>query len=375
MKKFLVTSALVGSAALFATAASAAPTVTVGGHADFQAGITDQDAGYEGNSRDLNLRNDYELHFNVEGKADNGLTYGATVELEADVNDDSDGEGDNADKTYVYVEGGFGRVELGANSSAAQTMRVDASSIARATGGIDGDFYHNVNIDGIVDGAGNAVPFIYQAGLTTEQAKTSESSDAEDANKITYYSARHSGVQLGVSYTPDTGAVGTAEGFSGEKDDAQYENVWNIGLNYNGQYNDVSVAAAATYEAGDSENDDREDLASYNLGLSLAVRGFSLAGSYADLDDSAQVKGSNTEAEYWTVGAAYEQGPAGISVTYLDSESNDNELTNVVVGVDYQLAPGFVPYVEAAFFDFDPKDATIAANDGSVFLIGTELTF
>lgn len=369
MKKLLVTSALVGSAALFATAASAAPTVTVGGHADFQAGITDQDATYEGNSRDLNLRNDYELHFNVEGKADNGLTYGATVELEADVNDDSNGEGENADKTFVYVEGNFGRVELGANSSAAQTMRVDASTIARATGGIDGDFYHNVNIDGI------GVPFIYQAGLFTEQAKVDSDSDAEDANKITYYSARHSGVQLGLSYTPDTGAIGTAEGFSGEKDAEQYENVWNIGLNYNGQYNDVNVAAAATYESGDSENDDLEDLSGYTLGASLSVRGFSLAGSYADLEESGQTKGSSADASYWTVGASYVQGPAGISVTYLDSEAADNELTNVVVGVDYQLAPGFVPYVEAAFFDFDPNSTAVKANDGSVFLIGTELTF
>lgn len=369
MKKFLLTSALVGSAALVASSATAAPSVSVGGQADFQAGITDQDSNYEGNSRELNLRNDYELHFNVEGKADNGLTYGATIELEADVNDDSNGEGENSDKTFIYVESGLGRVELGANTSAAAALRVDASSIARATGGIDGDFYHYVNIDGL------GVPFIYQAGLFTEQAKVQEDSDAEDANKITYYSARHSGVQLGVSYTPDTGNIGTAEGFSDENDAEQYENVWNVGLNYNGQYNDVNVAAAATYEVGDAETDASEDLNGYTLGLSLSVRGFSLAGSYADLDDSGQDKNSNKESEYWTIGAAYEQGPAGISVTYLDSEAADNELTNLVVGVDYQLAPGFVPYIEAAFFDFDPKDTSIKANDGSVFLVGTELTF
>lgn len=370
MKKLLATSALVGAAALFATSANAAPSVSVGGQIDFQAGFTDQDSSYEtgANSRDAKFRNDTEIHVSAEGKTDSGLTYGAVIELEADVNDDDDSEGENADKTYVYVEGSFGRVEMGANTDAAEASRVSAASIARATGGIDGDYKHFVNIAGVTG------TFIDGSGLPTANSPTAADGLAADANKLTYYSPRVSGVQLGVSYTPDQGDTGTATGFTGEANGDQ-ESVWNVGLNYSGQFNEAAVNASATYETGESENAAVEDLSAYAVGASVAYRGLSVAGSYADFDDSGMAVGSNKDAGYWTVGAAYEQGPAGISVTYIDGEYADNDATNLVVGADYQLAPGLVPYAEVSFFDFDPIATGAVSNDGTVVLLGTELTF
>lgn len=372
MKKVLLgTTAMV---ALFATPAFAQLDVNVGGFIDFQAGFADQDLDTVGAaSRDVKFQNDTELHFKVEGKSDNGLDYGAVIELEADVTSDADNEGLNADKTYIFGQGGFGRVELGNNSSASDTMQVDAGTIARATGGTDGDFYDFANLTGV---AGSGAPaglaplmFIFSDDLPT----AAQAGITEDATKITYYTPRFSGVQFGASFTPDQGDGGSAAGFTGDLG-TDYENVFNLGLNYTAQHGQIGVQASATGEFADNESATVEDLEAYALGLVLSYGNFSVAGSYADWQDSFQAVGANEDSDYWTLGAAYEQGPVGVSATYLDSSFAGNDLELLSLGADYQLAAGLVPYVEVNLFDAD-QNGTTSDNDGTVVLVGTQLNF
>ena len=346
-----------------------APSVSVGGFIDFQAGFTDQDSAFEtgANSREYKFQNDTEVHIAVEGAADNGLAYGAVIELEADTNADADGEGLNADKTYLFLESSAGRLELGNNEGAEQALNVSAASIARATGGVDGDFYDFAN----VGGSTGTIPFIIRPDLPAAHAR----GVTEDATKITYYTPRFSGLQLGVSYTPDQGDGGTASGFTGEIPGTDQENVFGLGLNYQGQYEEVGVEASLVGEFGDAEAAGTEDVSAWGGGLVLSSRGFSLAGSYHDWGDSGLAVGTvNDDQNVWTVGGAYETGPFGVSVTYLDSESQDHDFTNLSFGADYQLAPGLVPYVEVTLFDADENGTTVD-NDGSVVLVGAELSF
>ncbi len=131
MKKFLLgTSALIGAVAFAGAAFAEAPKVTVGGTADFQVGIESDDQ--DTNQRSQAFRNDTEISFKVDGKTDSGLGYGGEIVLEADVTDDSDSQGTNAAKTFVYLDGMWGRVEMGSNVGPTNTLKVDASSIARA---------------------------------------------------------------------------------------------------------------------------------------------------------------------------------------------------------------------------------------------------
>jgi len=347
--------------------------LTVGGFIDFQAGFTDQDSFFEtsgaaGNSRDFKTQNDTEIQVRVDGKTDSGLEYGAVIELNADVSDDGDGDGGNADKTYIYVgNDSFGRVELGANSGSTTTMNVNAASIARATGGVDGDWYDFVNTT-----ASTGAGFITTPELPA--AAAAEGGVREDANKITYYTPSFSGVTLGVSFTPDEGDSGTAAAFTGDLGNDQ-ENVFGIALGYDQDYDNVNVKASIIGEIGESENAAIEDTNAWGLGLAVASQGFSVAGSYADWSDSGLAVGTvNDDQRVWTLGAAYEQDQFGVSITYLDSESQDNELTNLALGADYQLAPGLVTYVDVSLFDMDGA-GTAVDNDGSVILIGTELSF
>lgn len=412
MKKILLTTTALGVFAA-GSAVAAGPTVTIGGHADFQVGVSDQDAAYEPAGsiydRSTHTRTDTEVHVKVDGKTDNGLGYGAHIELEADPNgDDNTSQGssdysENAERVFIYVESGYGRVEAGANSSASETLKVDAGSFARATGGINGDYYHYIDLDGTAgQGGGLTDTYIVLPELPTAAfpgvsngGNESSRNILATANKVTYYTPRVQGFQAGVSYTPDLNERGTAVGFSTEtgtttafasgKAVPDFENVWNLGLNYQGEFNGVGLEASATGEFGDTEDTsaNRDDLRAYAFGAAANFAGFTVGGSYGILDELGALASVGTEGEYWTAGAAYEYGPFAGSVTYLDSSLEDDtastdpdkDFQNLSVGVDYQLAPGLVPYVEVSFFDLDDNTAGNTDNDGSVILFGTELNF
>lgn len=408
MKKLLLaTSALVGLASTAALAggghapAAATPTsanagalnVMVGGFINVEHSIADQDnnAGNQGitstntagTTRDTSFTNDAEIHITVAGSAED-FDYGGVIELNAQI-DSSDAEsGDNADRVYIFAENdGFGRVEFGGNAGASQTLEIDASNIARATGGVEGNWWHYVDVDGISTTSGTNVTaetFILQPNLVAAELDQRGS----DRSKITYYTPRFSGVQLGVSYTNDTGDLGSANSLSGRQNSGNFENVFGGGINFEQNFDGLEVGLAAVGETGEAESSTLNDLSAYSLGGKVGMSGFSVAGNYADLGDSGlSTTATNDEQTLWTAGAAYENGPYGVSVTYLNSErpnattaTNNNELSNVVVGADYQLAPGLTPYVEAAFFELDDGHTTARNdNDGSVVLLGAELSF
>lgn len=412
MKKILLTTTAFGILAA-GSALAEGPTVTVGGYADFQGGYADQEGAYQGQSaagvidgtngsrysRDFHTRTDTEFHIKVDGKTDGGLGYGAYLELEADVNaDDSTSANNNAERNYIYVESMFGRVEAGATGDAGDALRVDASKFARATGGIGGDFYKYVDLS--ADSAASDDSYYILPGLPTAVGLPGEADigvttgDIHElratANKISYYTPRIVGFQGGISYTPDQGERGTIVGASGGHNQT-LENVWNLGLNYDGQFGDVGVEGSVTGEIGSMEDNGNvattlDDLEAYAGGLAVSYRGFTLGGSYGKVAEYGQASANGEEANYWTAGAAYEFGPFATSVTYLDStvenqggvNTPDKDFTNLSVGADYQLAPGLVPYVEVSFFDTDDNvadTATVLDNNGTVLIVGTQLNF
>lgn len=367
MKKFLIgTSALI-SAALVAGAAQAEdPKVMVGGVLDFQAGWIEEDL--DAGRRDYGFRNDTEINFTVSGRADNGLGYGAVIDLEADVTGDANNEGLNAARTFAFLDGSFGRVEMGSNAGAAETLAVDADNIARATGGIDGDWVFFATPTG--------ASFITTPALVAEHGSTVVYNDETffNANKLTYYSPRFSGFQLGLSFTPDLDDRGQAV----VRNDTigTFGDVFEAGVNYEGQWDNVGLALALTGQTGDADIAGAEDLRAWNVGGALNWTRFSFAASYGDWDDTL---GNGTDADYYTLGAAYDFGPFGASITWLDSNVEaaggaDNDFDNLVIGADYVLAPGLTPYAELSFFDADAAGAA-ADNDGTVFIVGTELAF
>ncbi len=377
MKKILLGTTGLVAVALLATAASAeTPKVTLGGFSDFQSGWTndDRDAGVRSNG----FRNDNEITVKVDGKTDGGLGYGAQIDLEADTTNDADNQGVNASRTFTYLDGNWGRVELGGNKSVASTMRVDASTLAAATGGINGAWTYFVN----------AVPttgqgFITTSKLVAEHGSTRSFGDETtyNASKVSYYTPKFSGFQAGVSYTPQLADRGQTIARS---DTNGLADVIDLGLGYEGTMGGVKLAASGTYEMADGQGAvtglvGTDDVNAWNLGALVGFQGFSLAGSYGSWDDSGT---AGVQADYWTAGLGYSAGPIGVSATYLASTTestgvSDNEFENIVLGAEYKLAAGLTPYAEVSFYDFDNngKAATTYDNQGTTFILGTQVAF
>lgn len=406
MKKILLATTALGALVSFSALADG-PVITLGGYADFQVGGPMQRKAYGADdaavhSRDVHTRTDTEVSIKADGKTENGLGYGAFIDLQADTsaNDSRDAtNGGHAKRTYIYGETAFGRVELGANGDAANALRVDASTFARATGGIGGDWYHYVDLDNSPSSTTMSRVFYVLPGLPTAvmpeevTSSTATFETRENANKISYYTPRIQGVQVGVSFTPDQDEQGTATGFSSRTTSALtdlqspgFENVWNGGINYQNEFQGTTIEASLTGDLGEAKNvptgtAQKDDLQAYALGLSASNSGFTVGGSWAKLDQFGRTKSYDSDGQYWTVGAAYENGPFGASVGYLDSKIDSSnalgksEFNNLSFGTDYQLAPGLVPYVELSFFDTNDKDASTKDNEGSVLILGTEVSF
>lgn len=424
MKKILLgTSALIGAAALLAGSAYADdPKVTIGGFSTFEAGWAHSDftdntgtAATPAKNHAVAFRNDNEIHFNVAGKSDAGLGYGAEIDLQADINGSqastagSSNSGIVARRTYGWLQGDqWGHIEYGSNDGAARNLKVDASNIARATGGIDGDFIFFANVNSA--GGGQASTGAFTGGNTAGRAANGSANNyitaprlpvengpangfATDVwgndTKITYYTPRFSGFQLGVSYIPELTNRGQLDSTAvvNQGGGVGASNIWEGGLNYENQFDQVGVAAALTGEAGKSDNagnvltGNLENLQAWNGGAKVSYMGFSVAGSYGDWNDSFASNG--TDAQYWTGGLAYETGPVGASVTYLGSktsfaQSTDNKFQDVSVGVDYKLAPGLTPFIEYTWYDIDPSATGAGAaqeNKGNVVIVGSQLSF
>jgi len=423
MKKLLLgTTTLIGAAALFAGSALAeTPKVTVGGYANFEAGYVSDDldgtlanGGHNAVNRDQRpdaFRSDTQVDFKIDGKNDAGLGYGGEVDLLADTSPDVQGRGLNASKTFVYLDGNWGRFEGGSNVGADGTLKVDAGTIARATGGINGDWSYFANANDQFLGQA-ALPLAYGAtgsistfdgitwsGITNDLGNHTE----ENLSKVTYYTPRWQGLQVGVSYLPDQSNTGQGSVAWLGPNRTDYnaglsENIWAGGLNYDNKWGDFGLAAAATGEWGKAQVATYEDLKAWTLGAKASYMGFSLAGSYGDWGKSNTLTASNSKKTYYyDLGAAYEYGPFGASVTYLYSSVDcgtvgadvaggsaginggcaavgKNKFDDVSVGVDYKLAPGLTPYAEVTWYDENPV-GTINDNKGYVVIVGTQLNF
>jgi len=313
---------------------------------------------------------------------------------------------------------------MGSNVGADGTLKVDAGSIARATGGINGDWSYFANANDQFLGTA-ALPLAYGAtgGSTTivgipvtgNFQNYLGNHTEENLSKITYYTPRWMGLQVGVSYLPDQSNTGQGSIFTGGPTRTDYngglsQNIWTGGLNYDNKFGDFGVAASATGEWGTAQDNTTaggvttayNDLKAWTTGAKVSYMGFSLAGSYGDWGKSNTLKAADSKKTwYYDLGAAYEYGPFGASVTYLYSSvdcgitaqtavgaagvgingncaatdvNGKNKFDSISTGVDYKLAPGLTPYAEVTWYNQNSVTNTLD-NKGYVAIVGTQLNF
>ena len=216
MKKILLGSTALVAAGMIASApASAKMKLSVGGYMEQWVGYVSQDdvgtADYSG----VDVKSDSEVHFKGMVKLDNGMSVGVNMQLEGN------GGGDTIDESYLIVKGGFGEINLGSENSALYKMHYSAKGYG--IGFNSGDQSSWVNTGGSISQSGH---FRQPMGSTNI-----EPNGMNDSEKITYYTPRVNGFQLGVSYAPWAGEDGGGQ-FDRNANKSDYVTA---GANYQGR--------------------------------------------------------------------------------------------------------------------------------------------
>lgn len=381
MKKVLLATTALIAASAFAAPAQAELEVTVGGFVGFQAAAFDNDS----TTSDRDFQSEAQIAVRADGTADNGLQYGAKVLLDASTSDTA-----NSDETGIYLAGSWGRLEFGDDDGASELV-VFAPTVG--IGQINGSYDDYVS-------ATAAAHLLNDRGDHNFTAI-----DSDDSTKITYYTPKFSGFQAGVSYAPEyqgfniaglTGVGGSAgENVVFTQNSTLASDIFEIGLGYDGEFNNVMVKVGGNYIIGDAIAGDVdpltvgvqtiEDVSAWSLGAQVGYNGFRFGGGYTHDGDSLQYTGqSDDSVSSWNVGATYENGPWGVGLSYLDVDFDDNafaktlfagaaggDYTAWAFGGTYTVAPGLTVGADLALYD---RNAPGTVDDEDGFVLVTDVT-
>jgi outer membrane protein OmpU len=353
MKKLLLgaTALLTISASGAALAQGAPPTTVstsnfnarVGGFMTAGIGYVDSEAHDAG----VEIVNNAEVTFNFTLAADNGLTFGAKVEFEAQ------GTSENADEYVAFVEGFFGRVEVGREDGAQDRLAPVAAGATSFTAAAD----ETGLLFDYASSESTAVPITYGA-------------DSGDELKITYFTPAFFGFQAGASYVPgndsadgprEFGQGGTSSVGSDDSDEAL-----EFGAVYKGEFGGFSVVAGGGYSTFLDDASKGLDYG-YSLAANVGFAGFTVGAMYGETvgaTDNAGTPGSDRDNTGYGVGAGYTTGPWTFGVQYAENIDGPNEDDyGISLGADYALAPGVTVGGILEYADGELQATT--ANPGS----------
>lgn len=351
MKKLLLSTVAVSALAVAAPAFAdeSGVKLEVGGGTSMYGVWLDSD---DDTVRDFDVIRDTEVHFSGETTLDNGLTVGAHIEADADKGGSTNGDF-TVDESYLYMQGSWGRVNLGAEDGAAFLLQVAAPSA-------------DANFDGVRQ---EVNPF--ERG---ELAADYDHDLSEKADKITYLSPVFSGFQAGVSYTTDLDASRNS-GVTSDNDN-EVGDIFDVAVRYEGQFDNVGLTAGVGYTDASSENTGN-DQEVWNAGLDLDIGAWGVGVAYLE-DDS---RTANADVTTMVVGADYTTGPFTIGASYLNEDDEtaagttlDNETDRYAAGVVYSYGPGMTFRGSVSYIDYD-SNTNANDTDETAVMLGTMVNF
>ena len=268
---------LFATTALIATAGVAAADVTLSGAAN----ATLIDTGATGS--DTYLQTAVELDVTFSGESDNGLAFGATMDLDDTDNAAAGTVGD----PEVFISGAFGRLNFGAISHAADGIGL--ADVGENGIGVDDE------IEGLRNGTEADVSYAYSVnGLSlTLSTVVGVAATAEDAEGDW-------GLHLGYTMGGLTIEVGHAD------DDSTGDTATALELGY--KAGDLAIGAMVVSQ--DLNAAGLRDRDGYGLSASYTVDALTLTGVYASVDGATVGAASQDD---FGVGFAYSLG-GGVTV-------------------------------------------------------------
>lgn len=410
-------------------------SVKVGGKVDIQYGSTDQQPEFKIAANNGNLpemddlgkvtvdvtqnakytnshaaTSNGELLFTAE-KEMHGRKYGAKIKVNANTSPTSSGNSNVSNTVFLFIENHIGRFEAGAVDGPSELMAISGASIAKATGGIDGNYSTWIPYKALTkpDATTNKSMTLDNIFLSSPSLPF-DAKSSKRANKLSYYTPTFQGFKGGLAYVRDSTVQGTtyeALDFKG----TGYKNVVEFGLSYEKKINHMNLAFAATGKTGQARDAYSSTtpitlnrLSAWQVGGKVAYGPFTVATSYGDWGKSgtaapAKATTPKRKQNFWTAGLAFNHFKGGASLTYMNSnrrgafsldalpfitanqdayDSAKNKFKSVVLGVEYKLMPGLMPYAEIASFKYQSPLADqklMLVNKGTIVLGGVKLNF
>lgn len=352
------------------------------------------------NNKNYTLNSNLRTGLRVTNSEHDNFKYGANIVFYSPLVES--GRYDPAiQKTFLFVEGNLGRVELGTNYAATTMLSVSAADVAAATGGAaDGDWTNYAPNPLLKNGGrpisfnpiGQAIGFLYR-----------KDNDHESPKKITYFSPKFNGFQLGVSYIPDSSNASSIVGSQVDQELKNLKNVVSLALRYSGKISDFDTALSLGHDSGvDRIQPGRGahyNLKDYNIGLLVGKSGVNFAASYGNAGKSLKMESSATNYKeyYYSWGVGYNQDKYNLSFTSLISKrgynrllaqaANYTKLRAYSFGADYLWFNGFKlygevtaynitnPYIQQTVLSVLQSKAVLPANKGAVYIVGCKLQF
>jgi hypothetical protein len=378
MKKVLLgTSALALAGAFASPAASAEWNMRVGGYMEQYVAYADSDANFAGDFDGIDSKQDAEIWFLPSITLDNGIKFGANVQLEALTNSDQ------IDEAFMFIKGSFGEVLLGSENSAGYKMPYAAPDVT----------FINVNSGSTASfipwSGGGAGSDLFRGTLGSTYLENARNNDAQ---RFTYFTPRFSGLQVGASYARD-GLQDTNAQIDVDAP-GTLNDIVDFGANYVNSFGGFDIAVSGRWGFADIEGQS-DDATVWATGLNLGFSGVTVGGSYGQ---QRGTKGLNMNGEVYDAGISYTTGPWGFSFTYLHgenqgnpeggksagvdsdgvpfkaiaakAETGDEEVDQFLIGISYDLAKGVNIGGFGAYVDFDDADGGTGDNSVDGFIIG-----
>lgn len=409
MRKILLgTTAVVGAALLSNVAhAQTAPTVRVGGYFEFTGGYVDDTADRNavsiaatpgaGAARTVNrdkidFKTDAEIVVIVGGKAANGLSYGAQVELQIDnfipSANTTAGTGVDTDEAWGFVSSPtLGTLQFGDQDSAASQMAV--------------------SLPGAVAQLGMSAQWDEFVALAADGNRylVADINDGSDATKIIYMSPQFFGFDFGVSFAPNgregeeyraisSGLTAGTQVLQRNPNES-IRNELSGAIRYRGSFGNIGVQAGLAAHRADAATNtaNLQDISEYQAGLQvtgfgLTVGGMYRWGKYGGVTRTALPSGRDNSTT-WGLGATYVTGAIAVGGFYAKAERDNGgsaaDRTQTVwgLGASYTLAPGMDVFANYSNITDKNIAGGVAGSNGplganrniDVFVIGTRLTF
>ena len=335
-------------------------SASVGGEITQFFGYADNDDVAGGDFSGVDIKTDGLLFFGGDTTFDNGLQVGFEVGLDVQSTGD-----DQIDGSYLWLEHRLGRLEMGQNDSAAVLMHYAAPEVGFGINDSDISEWIINPSSGDADSAFEST-YLYIGD--------------DKATKISYFTPRFEGFQLGASFVPEYERDNNAQP---ERD--IYRNGVALGANYEQTFGEVDVALSAGFvhaQKPDGSPGGIEDARGYSFGGNIGFAGFTVGGSYANTQGNGS-GGTDTGVSFdgrgYDIGVAYAFDAFEVSLSYYNGKvedtaaPGDSKHQTVMLSGNYEVGPGVS--ILASVFRTKYEADTGTENDAWAALTGLTLEF